>query len=114
MKSLSAPARRPTPLLRSDMPRSVPARRASGTGSVLGAILDHGPVARSTVARLTGLSPASVTGHVGQLLARGLVRERRRPPAPGGSAGPTSPSRSTPAGTWWPGRTSPLPTPPSP
>ncbi len=62
-------------MLRSDIPAAGPARRVTGTGSVLSAILDHGPVARSTVARLTGLSPASVTGHVGQLLARGRVRE---------------------------------------
>ncbi|WP_327243597.1 ROK family transcriptional regulator [Streptomyces sp. NBC_01320] len=91
MKSLSAPARRPTPLLRSDMPRSAPARRVSGTGSVLGAILDHGPVARSTVARLTGLSPASVTGHVGQLLARGLVRESAETSGPRGLGRPHIP-----------------------
>ncbi|CAM5288596.1 ROK family transcriptional regulator OS=Streptomyces cyaneofuscatus OX=66883 GN=G3I52_02605 PE=3 SV=1 [Streptomyces cyaneofuscatus] len=48
MKRLTAPARRPAPLRRSDIPAGPgPARRASGTGSVLSAILDHGPVARS-------------------------------------------------------------------
>ncbi|MGW6286738.1 ROK family protein [Streptomyces sp. NPDC055107] len=82
MKRPSVPVRRPVPLRRSDIPAAGPARRVSGTGSVLGAILDHGPVARSNVARLTGLSPAAVTGHVGQLLARGLVREGQ------GTAGP--------------------------
>lgn len=56
MKPPSVPVRRPAPLRRSDIPAAGPARRVSGTGSVLGAILDHGPVARSNVARLTGLS----------------------------------------------------------
>lgn len=91
MKSLSAAARRTTPLLRSDIPAAGPARRVPGTGSVLSAILDHGPVARSTVARLTGLSPASVTGHVGQLLARGLVRESAETAGPRGLGRPHIP-----------------------
>ncbi|MET8403075.1 ROK family transcriptional regulator [Streptomyces sp900116325] len=91
MKSLSAPARRTTPLLRSDIPAAGPARRVPGTGSVLSAILDHGPVARSTVARLTGLSPASVTGHVSQLLARGLVRESAETAGPRGLGRPHIP-----------------------
>ncbi|MET7522003.1 ROK family transcriptional regulator [Streptomyces sp900116325] len=91
MKSLSAAARRTTPLLRSDIPAAGPARRVQGTGSVLSAILDHGPVARSTVARLTGLSPASVTGHVGQLLARGLVRESAETAGPRGLGRPHIP-----------------------
>ncbi|MGW3719916.1 ROK family protein [Streptomyces sp. NPDC005133] len=91
MKSLSAAARRATPLLRSDIPAAVPARRVTGTGSVLSAILDHGPVARSIVARLTGLSPASVTGHVGQLLARGLVRESAETAGPRGLGRPHIP-----------------------
>ncbi|WP_030978219.1 MULTISPECIES: ROK family transcriptional regulator [unclassified Streptomyces] len=91
MKSLSAATRRATPLLRSDIPAAGPARRVTGTGSVLSAILDHGPVARSTVARLTGLSPASVTGHVGQLLARGLVRESAETAGPRGLGRPHIP-----------------------
>lgn len=91
MKSLSAAARRATPLLRSDIPAAGPARRIPGIGSVMGAILDHGPVARSTVARLTGLSPASVTGHVGQLLARGLVRESAETAGPRGLGRPHIP-----------------------
>ncbi|WP_246212528.1 ROK family transcriptional regulator [Streptomyces abyssomicinicus] len=65
-------------LRRSDIPAALPAaRRASGAGAVLGAVLDHGPVARSTVARLTGLSPAAVSGHCGVLMGRGLLRESR-------------------------------------
>ncbi|MEU2024527.1 ROK family transcriptional regulator [Streptomyces sp. NPDC016469] len=96
MKTLSAPVRRPhetrtTPLRRADIPAHLPGRRPTGTGSVLGAILDHGPVARSTVARLTGLSPASVSGHVGRLLARGLVRESAETAGPKGLGRPHIP-----------------------
>ncbi|WP_406391083.1 ROK family protein [Streptomyces sp. NBC_00887] len=91
MKSLPAPARRTGPLRRSDIPAAGAARRVSGTGSVLSAILDHGPVARSTVARVTGLSPASVTGHVGHLLSRGLVREREETTGPRGLGRPHIP-----------------------
>ncbi|WP_405775789.1 ROK family protein [Streptomyces sp. NBC_00859] len=88
-----APARRPTPLRRSDIPAAGQQRRAAGTGTgaVLAAILDHGPVARSTVARLTGLSPASVTGHTRQLLARGLVRESAETAGPRGLGRPHIP-----------------------
>jgi predicted NBD/HSP70 family sugar kinase len=58
---------------------------------VLGAILDHGPVARSTVARLTGLSPSAVTGHSARLLARGLLRERPETAGPRGLGRPHIP-----------------------
>lgn len=73
MKKPPVPVRRrPTPVRRADIaPPAAPPRRAPGTRSVLNAVLDHGPVARSTVARLTGLSPASVTGLSARLLARG-------------------------------------------
>lgn len=96
MKSLSAPARHPReprtgPLRRADIPAPPPVRRPTGTGSVFGAILDHGPVARSTVARLTGLSPASVSGHVGRLLARGLVRQSAETSGPKGLGRPHIP-----------------------
>lgn len=91
MKSLSAPGRRPGPPRRSDIPAAPPVRRLAGTGPVFGAILDHGPVARSTVARLTGLSPASVTGHVTRLLARGLVREGSETAGPRGLGRPHIP-----------------------
>lgn len=96
VKSLSAPVRRPhgarpAPLRRSDIPTAAPGRRPTATGAVLGAILDHGPVARSTVARLTGLSPASVSGHVGRLLARGLVREAAETAGPKGLGRPHVP-----------------------
>jgi predicted NBD/HSP70 family sugar kinase len=39
------------------------------------AVLDHGPVARSTIARLVGLSPAAVSRQCAELIRRGLLRE---------------------------------------
>ncbi|MFF3841069.1 ROK family protein [Streptomyces sp. NPDC001930] len=83
---------RPVPLRRADIPSAaVPPRRTSSTGAVLGAILDHGPVARSTIARLTGLSPASVTGHCGALIGRGLVKEGPETAGPRGLGRPHIP-----------------------
>jgi hypothetical protein len=38
-------------------------------------VLEHGPVARSTIARLTGLSPASVTDYCARFAESGLIRE---------------------------------------
>lgn len=59
----------------------IDARRASNAAAVLRSILDHGPVARSTVARLTGLSAAAVSRQYAELAGLGLVRERPvRPP----------------------------------
>jgi predicted NBD/HSP70 family sugar kinase len=58
---------------------------------VLSAVLDHGPVARSTVARLTGLSPAAVSGHCAHLLARGLLRESAETAGPRGLGRPHIP-----------------------
>jgi predicted NBD/HSP70 family sugar kinase len=56
-------------------------RRTATAAAVLRTILDHGPVARSTVARLTGLSAAAVSRQSTELAELGLVRERpvRRP-----------------------------------
>ncbi|SEF21041.1 Sugar kinase of the NBD/HSP70 family, may contain an N-terminal HTH domain [Amycolatopsis pretoriensis] len=51
------------------------ARRSAAASSVLRAVLDEGPIARSTIARRTGLSAAAVTGHTAELLRRGLLRE---------------------------------------
>ncbi|MEV4947314.1 ROK family transcriptional regulator [Streptomyces sp. NPDC053755] len=88
---LTAP-RRSAPLRRADIPPPLSAtRRASGAGAVLGAILDHGPVARSTVARLTGLSPAAVSGHCAVLLSRGLIREGQETAGPRGLGRPHVP-----------------------
>ena len=50
-------------------------RRGASAGTVLRTVLEHGPVARSTVSRLTGLSPASVTGHTAELAQLGLIHE---------------------------------------
>jgi len=58
------------------MPPVSQAARVSGSSStVLRAVLDRGPVARSTIARATGLSPAAVTRHTADLAAGGLIRE---------------------------------------
>jgi predicted NBD/HSP70 family sugar kinase len=54
----------------------VPDRRPDTAGAVLRAVLDHGPIARSTVARRTGLSAAAVSRQCAELVASGLVRER--------------------------------------
>ncbi|MFF3709696.1 ROK family transcriptional regulator [Streptomyces phaeochromogenes] len=63
-------------------PVPVPARRAvdsdrrrTSASAILRSVLAHGPVARSTIARLTGLSPASVTDHCNRLTALGLIQE---------------------------------------
>jgi predicted NBD/HSP70 family sugar kinase len=42
-------------------------------------VLEHGPVARSTIARLTGLSPASVTDYCARFARLGLIRESAVP-----------------------------------
>jgi predicted NBD/HSP70 family sugar kinase len=49
---------------------------------VLRAVLDHGPVARATVARVSGLSTAAVSRQLGELSGLGLVRERTARPGP--------------------------------
>ena len=57
-------------------PAAAPRRRTSTTASaILRSVLDHGPVARSTIARLTGLSPASVTDYCARFAELGLIRE---------------------------------------
>ncbi|MGM1063068.1 ROK family protein [Saccharothrix sp. Mg75] len=50
-------------------------RRGPTASTLLGAVLRHGPVARSTIARLTGLSPAAVTRTCAALADRGLLTE---------------------------------------
>lgn len=52
------------------------ARRGVSAATVLRCVLDQGPIARSAIARATGLSPASVTGHSAELARLGLIRER--------------------------------------
>jgi hypothetical protein len=65
-------------LRRSDIPASADRRRTSSASDVLLAILDHGPVPRSTIARLAGLSPAAAGRHCSGLARAGLVREVSR------------------------------------
>jgi predicted NBD/HSP70 family sugar kinase len=63
------------PVRRRDIPRTADYRQTSNDSAVLRAVLDHGPVARSTIARLAGLSPAAVTRLTADLVAAGLLRE---------------------------------------
>ncbi|WP_410611433.1 ROK family protein [Amycolatopsis sp. lyj-109] len=51
------------------------ARRSASASAVLRAVLDDGPIARSTIARRTGLSAAAVTGHTAELARLGLLHE---------------------------------------
>ena len=61
-------------------------RREANAAAVLRTVLDHGPVARTGVARLSGLSAAAVSRQVVHLAELGLVREV--PGAvPGGAVG---------------------------
>jgi predicted NBD/HSP70 family sugar kinase len=60
---------------REDIRASAPSGRGSTASAVLLAVLDHGPVARSTVARLTGRSPAAVSRQCAELVESGLLRE---------------------------------------
>jgi predicted NBD/HSP70 family sugar kinase len=60
---------------RGDLPPAGPRRSPDTAAAVLRAVLDHGPVARSSVARVTRLSAATVSGVVSSLLDSGLIRE---------------------------------------
>ncbi|CAL9563644.1 ROK family transcriptional regulator [Streptomyces sp. Tu 3180] len=66
-------------------------RRRTSASVVLRSVLAHGPVARSTIARLTGLSPASVTDHCARLARLGLIREAAAPLRSGGVGRPHVP-----------------------
>ena len=63
------------PDLGSAAPVAQAGRRGANAGAVLRTVLRHEPIARSTIARITGLSPAAVTGHCADLAAAGLLRE---------------------------------------
>ncbi|MFE7171547.1 ROK family protein [Streptomyces sp. NPDC057616] len=65
--------------LASTTPASPSSRRRTSASVVLRSVLDHGPVARSTIARLTGLSPASVTDYCARFTELGLIREASAP-----------------------------------
>jgi predicted NBD/HSP70 family sugar kinase len=66
-------------------------RRRTSASVVLRSVLEHGPVARSTISRLTGLSPASVTDHCARLSGLGLIRESATPRRSGGVGRPHVP-----------------------
>ncbi|MEU6528214.1 ROK family protein [Streptomyces sp. NPDC046928] len=80
------------PTLSSPIPRVADRdRRRTSASVVLRSVLEHGPVARSTIARLTGLSPASVTDHCARLTGLGLIREAVAPRPSGGVGRPHVP-----------------------
>lgn len=98
----------------SPVPRAADSdRRRTSASVVLRSVLEHGPVARSTIARLTGLSPASVTEHCARLAGLGLIHEEAAPAVRTGSAGRMCRSTSTVTGSWSAGCTWPCRTPPS-
>jgi predicted NBD/HSP70 family sugar kinase len=72
---MSGPAGPRRATRRGDLPPAGPRRSPDTASAVLRAVLDHGPVARSSVARATRLSAATVSGVVSSLLDSGLVRE---------------------------------------
>jgi hypothetical protein len=63
------------PIRRGDIARTVDYRHTTNDSAVLQAVLDYGPVARSTIARLVGLSPAAVSRLSADLIVAGLLRE---------------------------------------
>ena len=73
------------------MSSAPPGSRASGAAVVLRAVLERGPVARSTIARSTGLSPAAVTRHTADLAAGGFIRQLPQQVAAGGIGRPHLP-----------------------
>ncbi len=52
--------------------------RALNRSIILNAIKSRGPIGRADVARMTGLSPATVTGITGDLIEEGLVFEKEQ------------------------------------
>ncbi|WP_369169374.1 ROK family protein [Streptomyces sp. R28] len=66
-------------------------RRRTSASTILRSVLEHGPVARSTIARLTGLSPASVTDYCSRFTELGLIREATTPRPSGGVGRPHVP-----------------------
>src|SRR4051794_31686907 len=76
----------------SSVPRAADSdRRRTSASVVLRSVLEHGPVARSTIARLTGLSPASVTDYCARFAGLGLIREAAAPRRSGGVGRPHLP-----------------------
>ena len=79
---LPEPAALASPIRRGDISRAIDYRHTTNDSAVLQAVLDYGPVARSTVARLVGVSPAAVTRLSSDLIAAGLMRESAQPGGP--------------------------------
>jgi predicted NBD/HSP70 family sugar kinase len=82
---------------RQDLPPGGAQRGRDSAGAVLRAVLDHGPVARSSVARATRLSAASVSGLITALVREGLVREVPEAAGPPGTGRPHVPVDIEPA-----------------
>jgi predicted NBD/HSP70 family sugar kinase len=80
-----------TPLRRGDIPRTADCRQTSSAAAVLRAALDHGPVARSSVARLASLSPAAVSRLSTRLTRAGLLRDAPEASGPKGVGRPHVP-----------------------
>ncbi|WP_436532249.1 ROK family protein [Actinoplanes sp. HUAS TT8] len=76
---------------RGDLPVPGPRRAPDSASAVLRAVLRHGPIARSSVARVTRLSSATVTGVAGSLLRARLVREVPEAAGPPGMGRPHVP-----------------------
>jgi predicted NBD/HSP70 family sugar kinase len=76
---------------RRDLTPTAAERSRDSAGAVLRAVLDLGPVARSSVARATRLSAASVSGLVTSLVHEGLVREVPEAAGPRGNGRPHVP-----------------------
>ncbi|MFF7387284.1 ROK family protein [Streptomyces scabiei] len=66
-------------------------RRRTSASVVLRSVLEHGPVARSVIARVTGLSPASVTDYCARFTGLGLIREAEPPRRSKGAGRPHVP-----------------------
>ncbi|MER5865854.1 ROK family protein [Kitasatospora sp. NPDC002040] len=76
---------------RGEAPRGGDDRRDVNAAAVLQTVRDHGPVARSRIAALSGLSPAAVTRQVVDLTRIGLLRERPELAAAGSVGRPQLP-----------------------
>ncbi|MEU3604651.1 ROK family transcriptional regulator [Streptomyces sp. NPDC035033] len=66
-------------------------RREANAATVLRTVLDHGPVSRGAVARLSGLSPAAVSRQATDLTRLGLLRDLPEPTGGGGVGRPRIP-----------------------
>ncbi|MDT0569915.1 ROK family protein [Streptomyces sp. DSM 3412] len=88
----AAPPSAPAATAGSPVPRAADSdRRRTSASVVLRSVLEHGPVARSVIARVTGLSPASVTDYCARFTGLGLVREAEPPRRSKGAGRPHVP-----------------------